>query len=328
MNNQHERIKYFETIKRKKGISRKIKFTLIYLLYLPVFAVNRTVNNFNSVNHKVKPIDVIVNAVIIGYFVSGIIIIALLVRKKFVMLEQDSANSNSSVNIEDYHFYTEETETTEEVEVSIDSEVIETVTSPEAVIEVVDIPLESEFTTPVSECILYEEAVFVNALNDKDTEYFRTEFNIMYPSYLSEEEINTFLEGTNLEGLGKYYLEAEAETGINAAYICAVSCLESGYGSSKLAKTKHNIFGWGANDDNPMGSAYSYDSYSDCIIRVMKTFGNSYCDPDGKYFEGTINDDGTINLTIEEVNEHYCSQESWEKKVASIMIKIFQCKAE
>ncbi|WP_198433931.1 SH3 domain-containing protein, partial [Virgibacillus salexigens] len=76
------------------------------------------------------------------------------------------------------------------------------------------------------------------------------------PSGATVQVLNNFLRGKGqLEGKGKYFLEAGLDNGINDLYLISHSLLETGNGNSRLANgvkhngvTVYNMYGIGAND--------------------------------------------------------------------------------
>ena len=62
---------------------------------------------------------------------------------------------------------------------------------------------------------------------------------------------------------------------INATYIVAHAILESGWGRSIIARTKHNLFGWQAYDEDP-GQAKSFASDAECIKFVTGRINEVY----------------------------------------------------
>lgn len=73
--------------------------------------------------------------------------------------------------------------------------------------------------------------------------------------------------GTNFTGKGDAFIQASRETGIHPIYILAIACLESAYGTSYIANTKHNYYGINAVDSNPTeGSSVMGSNTSEGII--------------------------------------------------------------
>jgi hypothetical protein len=120
---------------------------------------------------------------------------------------------------------------------------------------------------------------------------------------LAELEENTHAP---LNQYAFYFLEAETQTGVSAVFLLSVAALESGWGTSDLAQTKNNLFGWTSNN----GSMMSFNSKAQCIIYVAEKLKEHYLTPDGKFFSG---------YEVEDVNKHYNGREEWAIAVNNIM---------
>lgn len=124
-------------------------------------------------------------------------------------------------------------------------------------------------------------------------------------------EIDSFLQGTNMEGLGEYYIDAQRQYGVSAIFLMSKDIMESGYGSSNLAITRHNLSGYKAYDEDPY-NAKIFDSFEHCIDEVSAYVKNEYLTEDGKYYNG---------YTLEAVNKRYASDTEWAKKIANKMLQ-------
>lgn len=131
-------------------------------------------------------------------------------------------------------------------------------------------------------------------------------------SLTTADEMNQFLEGTGLEGLGYYYKYLEATEGINAVALMSISILESNWGKSPIAVDKNNILSWTAYDDSPYSSATYFNSKADCLVQCTPTLCKNYLETDGKYYHGT---------TLNAVNVNYSSSDSWASQVAQLMLQ-------
>lgn len=110
----------------------------------------------------------------------------------------------------------------------------------------------------------------------------------------------------DLANLEDAFLQAEADHGVDAAFLAAVAALESGWGESELAREKNNLFGWRGAD-----GYMAFDSPEDCIDHVAEYLAEEYLDPDGLYYNG---------LSVEDVAENYCGGNAdWVKMVEEIM---------
>lgn len=124
--------------------------------------------------------------------------------------------------------------------------------------------------------------------------------DVTTPSFLSSDELDNIFEGTNLEGLGKYYIKAENETGINALVQASITALETGHGTSYAFNYKNNTHGNTVN-----GEVISFDSVEESILKSARNLKNNYVS------EG--------RNTINKIHSKYCPpDEQWANKVADI----------
>lgn len=137
-------------------------------------------------------------------------------------------------------------------------------------------------------------------------------FNLTTPTNLSGETLNVVLEDTGLKGLGEAYIKAEKDYGVNALFLISISALESSWGTSKLAKSKNNLFGYQAYTNNP-DAAMSFATKEECIDVVAKSLKNNYLTEGGKYHSG---------FTAKAVNKRYAADVSWHLKVTGIMSRL------
>lgn len=73
---------------------------------------------------------------------------------------------------------------------------------------------------------------------------------------------------------------AQKNTGMSALAILGIGALESGWGTSNIAKKTNNIWGYGATNINPEGNAHRYGQMSEGATQFatefMKTYYNGY----------------------------------------------------
>ena len=103
-------------------------------------------------------------------------------------------------------------------------------------------------------------------------------------------------------GLGKAFKMAEAEYGVNAVFLAAVAVHESGKATSRIAREKNNLFGWGAVDVDPFVRASRFDSLEDGIETVAAWLR-------AKYF------DHLDLTTLRAVGSRYATDPEWAEKV-------------
>ena len=90
--------------------------------------------------------------------------------------------------------------------------------------------------------------------------------------FASQEQIASALKGAfinghptsvftsaNLDKDAKGIYEAQGKSGLSALVPLAIGALESGWGTSNIARNKGNLWGWGAVNSNPYGGAKSFN---------------------------------------------------------------------
>lgn len=101
--------------------------------------------------------------------------------------------------------------------------------------------------------------------------------SITSPCGLTAEEIDERLKG-GLKGYGETFLQAERMTDdgekcVNALFLASVAALESGWGKSKIAQNKNNLFGWKGKD-----GWREFSSKENCILFVADRLKRNYID--------------------------------------------------
>lgn len=124
------------------------------------------------------------------------------------------------------------------------------------------------------------------------------------------EQLNSILKGTKLEGLGFWFSYYAWQNNISSLYLTAHAIHESAWGTSFIARYKHNLFGFGAYDSSPYWSANYYASYRECVQQVSSYIAKEYLTESGLWYEGD---------TLRDINVHYASDKQWCNKVANIM---------
>lgn len=110
--------------------------------------------------------------------------------------------------------------------------------------------------------------------NQEDTEYYLNPNNFVHSEQqmfqfldltrstgATAEQLNLYLKGKGiLEGTGQAFIEAGQKHGVNEVYLLSHALLETGHGTSTLAKgvqlngnKVYNVFGIGAFDSDPVG---------------------------------------------------------------------------
>ena len=113
--------------------------------------------------------------------------------------------------------------------------------------------------------------------------------------------------------------DAQMSTGMSALAILGIGALESGWGTSKIAKEKNNIWGYGATNDNPGGNAHSYSKMSEGASQFAQEFMKTYYNG---YGAKSINSAGTGDNPAGMGYAYFDYggiDPSWATKVSSIM---------
>jgi len=146
-------------------------------------------------------------------------------------------------------------------------------------------------------------ATTVNAIYD----------DVRLGSGASAADIDTRLAGTGLEGLGTSFVDAEKKYNVNAWFLAGLAIHESGYGSSKIATEKNNVFGFQAYDASPYASARSFDTKAEGIDTVAKYISENYLTAGGKYYNG---------VSIDGIGKRYATDPNWSTAVKKHMANL------
>jgi beta-N-acetylglucosaminidase len=146
------------------------------------------------------------------------------------------------------------------------------------------------------------------------------------PSGLTLEQFKKILsdsKDTNkiFENNAEYFYYIEKQYNINGVFIAAVGIHESAWGTSKIAKDKNNLFGYGAYDSNPYNGAYSFSDYSESIDLISRVFVKYYINPQGTSIYGGETAVGTYynGATLSGINTRYATDKNWANSVYNYM---------
>ena len=119
----------------------------------------------------------------------------------------------------------------------------------------------------------------------------------------------------------KYFYYIEKQYNINGMFVAAVGIHESAWGTSKIARNKFNLFGYGAYDSNPYNGAYKFENYAESIDLVSRVFVKFYLNPSGTsiYDGGKASGKYYSGNTLTAVNKKYASDKNWANGVYSHM---------
>lgn len=115
----------------------------------------------------------------------------------------------------------------------------------------------------------------------------------------------------------EYFYYIEKQYNINGIFVAAVGIHESAWGTSKIAKNKINLFGYGAYDSNPYDDAYHFSGYSESIDLIARVFVKYYINPKGTSIYGGEKAAGTYynGSTLTGINTRYASDKNWANGV-------------
>ena len=120
-----------------------------------------------------------------------------------------------------------------------------------------------------------------------------------------------------LVGSGKFFKEMEKTHKINALYLMSHAIHESGWGTSKIAQDKRNLFGYGAVDGDAYNKAYSYATFRESIEDAAKRINAGYLSPTGGFYNGPVLGNKGIGMNV-----RYASDAFWGEKIAGHMYRI------
>ena len=104
-------------------------------------------------------------------------------------------------------------------------------------------------------------------------------------SNVTSTKLEKALDGTNLDGLGYAYKQAEKEYGVNALFLIGLTAHESGWGRSRRAVEDNNLSGFSVYNNNSEGAAFK--SKFDCIMMTARLIKQDYLNKEGKHHRGT-----------------------------------------
>ena len=142
------------------------------------------------------------------------------------------------------------------------------------------------------------------------------------PSGLTLEQFKKVLSDEKdknkiFENNAEYFYYIEKQYNINGIFVAAVGIHESGWGTSKIAIQKNNLFGYGAYDSNPYNGAYEFTNYSESIDLIARVFVKYYLNPNGTSIYGGEKAAGTYynGPTLSGINIKYASDKNWANAV-------------
>jgi TP901 family phage tail tape measure protein len=111
---------------------------------------------------------------------------------------------------------------------------------------------------------------------------------------------------------GSAFMQAASASGLDPLYLVAHAAHETGWGKSRIAKSKNNFYGIGAFDSSPYASAYGYNGATAGIVEGAKWISKNYAN--GRYGQDTL-----AKMRFNNGVHQYATDPRWADKIASIM---------
>ena len=151
------------------------------------------------------------------------------------------------------------------------------------------------------------------------------------PSGLSLEQFKKVLSDSKdvnniFSQNAEYFYYIEQQYNINGIFVAAIGIHESGWGTSKIALNKKNLFGYGAYDSSPYSSSYNFDTYAEGIDLIARVLVKYYLNPAGTAIYGGETASGKYynGNTVSAVNKKYATDKNWANKVYNYMEYLYK----
>lgn len=152
------------------------------------------------------------------------------------------------------------------------------------------------------------------------------------PSGLTLEDFKKILTGNSsdtnkiFEENAEVFYNVEQKYNINGIFLASMAIHESGWGTSKIAKDKKNLFGFGAYDRSPYESAVTFTTYAEGIETVAKYLVKNYINSKGTkiYDNETATGIYYNGPTLVGINTKYCTDKDWSTKVYKYMNYLYE----
>lgn len=113
-----------------------------------------------------------------------------------------------------------------------------------------------------------------------------------YVPYTDEQIESLMIK--NFVGLGAAFNEQSRINNIDVLHNIGHGGLESGWGTSKIARDKNNLYGWNAVDNSSYNSAYGFVDFETCIKEWTVWWDKTYLTPGGSQYRG--NNEYSVNV--------------------------------
>ncbi len=189
------------------------------------------------------------------------------------------------------------------------------------------------------DCVTYLNPT-KNTYNNKNDKYTKAQLlaklnkniDLSKPSGFSLEQFKKVLSNNSqdknkvFENNAEYFYYIEQQYGINGVFVAAIGIHESAWGTSKIARDKKNLFGYGAYDMSAYSSAYSYNGYAAGIDMIARVLVKHYLNPKGtSIYDGEKATGRFYNgKTLTAVNKRYATDKNWSSSVYKWMQYLYK----
>lgn len=189
------------------------------------------------------------------------------------------------------------------------------------------------------DCVTYLNPT-KNTYNNKNDKYTKVQLltklnkniDLSKPSGFSLEQFKKVLSNNNqdknkvFENNAEYFYYIEQQYGINGVFVAAIGIHESAWGTSKIARDKKNLFGYGAYDMSAYSSAYSYNGYAAGIDMIARVLVKHYLNPKGTSIYNGEKATGRFynGKTLTAVNKRYATDKNWSSSVYKWMQYLYK----
>ena len=161
---------------------------------------------------------------------------------------------------------------------------------------------------------------------------FKFDMELNKPSGLIKDDFIKILSNNSqdvnkiFENNAELFYEIEQKYNVNGVLLAAMGIHESGWGTSKIANDKKNLFGYGAYDSSPYASAFTFESYEEGIELLAKVLSKYYLNEAGTpiYDEEKAVASFYNGPTLSGINVRYASDPEWAQKVFNKMKRLYE----
>ena len=168
----------------------------------------------------------------------------------------------------------------------------------------------------------YTDPYFKNVVNNGSKFYNYYQYlPLRSKSNLTGPQLDNYLKALGRTtsiyyGKSQAFVEGQQKYGMNALLVYAMAGIESAFGTSTIARTKNNLFGWGAIDSAPGENASIYPNVETSILQHMgvNLFGYSNVS-DWRFTGPGLGNKGSG------FNTKYASDPNWGLGIATVAYK-------